>query len=146
MYLGLFDYDGENKTDDFIGRVVLDIAQLPDYSKIIDVTLPLRAYSRVYTKTKLGSIRVRLQLHWKEGAQRAALLSYFPRNLKFVKKRKKAWPNDPVTVACPDAKSFQNIALTIYGTVRMSLMLSSNNIFLHIVTHLLVRTFYICCT
>jgi len=112
VYVGVFDYDGENTSDDFIGRVVVDIPQLPS-GRTLSVTLPLRQHSRVYNGNSLGSIRLRLQLNWTNG-ERAALLSYFPRSLSDIKKRTKS-PKDPVTVVCPDAKSFYNVALTVYG-------------------------------
>lgn len=112
LYVGVFDYDGVKSADDFIGRVVIDISQLLA-GKVIDVTLPLRECSRVYLRKRLGSVRVRLQLNWKTNGERAALLAYFP-TPSSVKKRMKA-PLDPVTVSCPDAKSFQNIVTCVYG-------------------------------
>ena len=114
VFVGIFDYDGEKSTDDFIGRVVIDIAQLPD-ANLIDITLPLRDCSRVYNRKKLGSIRLRLQLNWTEEGKRAALLAYLPNNISDITKRTKVHNLNPVTVECPDVKSFQNVVQTVYG-------------------------------
>mmetsp|Transcript_5729 Transcript_5729/g.10317 ORF Transcript_5729/g.10317 Transcript_5729/m.10317 type:complete len:902 (+) Transcript_5729:157-2862(+) len=114
VHVGVFDYDGEKVQDDFVGRVVIDIPQLQSGFRSMDVTLPLRECSRVYKRKRLGSIRLRLQLNWTQHGERAALLSYFPKNLSDVTKRMKS-PKNPVTVVCPDAKSFYNVALTVYG-------------------------------
>jgi hypothetical protein len=112
VYVGCFDYDGEKEMDDFIGRVVLDIPQL-QAGYTYDVNLPMRDCSRVYHRSHLGFIRLRFRLEWKEGGERAALLSYLP-SPGHMKKRMK---NDltAVTVKCPDPKSFYNIAHTVYG-------------------------------
>lgn len=112
--VGVFDYDGEKTMDDFIGRVVIDIPQLPS-GCAIDFTLPLRQYSRIYQRKKLGSIRLRLQLNLTQHGERAALLAYFPNNLGDIRNRMKSPNNNPVTVVCPDAKTFYNVALTVYG-------------------------------
>jgi len=42
------------------------------------------------------------------------LLSYLPRNLSNIRRQIES-PKNPVTVLCPDAKSFYNVALTVYG-------------------------------
>mmetsp|Transcript_33231 Transcript_33231/g.71817 ORF Transcript_33231/g.71817 Transcript_33231/m.71817 type:complete len:1016 (-) Transcript_33231:462-3509(-) len=116
VYVGVFDYDGEKTSDDFIGRVVVDIHQLPS-GCTLSVTLPLRENSRVYNENRLGSIRLRLRLDWTGGGERAALLSYLPKRnlLSDIQKRTAKYLKDPVTVECPDAKSFHNVALTVYG-------------------------------
>lgn len=112
VFIGVFDYDGEKSVDDFAGRVVIDVSKLqPDLS--MDITLPLREYSQVYKRKGVGNIRVRLQLSWTKG-ERAAMLSYLPTSLSSVTKHTKH-PRDPVTVVCPDVKSFHNITLTVYG-------------------------------
>ena len=112
VYLCCFDYDGEKEMDDYIGRVVLDIPQI-QAGCTYDVKLPLRDCSKVYNRSQLGWIRVRFKLEWKEGGERAALLSYLPKP-DDLKKRMK---NDltAVTVKCPDSKTFYNIAHTVYG-------------------------------
>lgn len=115
LFVGVFDYDGEGASDDFIGRLVIDIPQLQSKSGLIDITLPLRDSSRVYNKKKLGSVRLRLQLNWKELGERAALLSYLPQNVSTISERMKAPESNPVVIACPDSKSFQNIVCTVYG-------------------------------
>lgn len=116
VYAGVFDYDGEKSADDFIGRVVIDVAQLRAEAGIMDITPPLREFSRVYNRKQLGSIRLRIQLNWAtQRGERAALLAYLPRNLSDVTKRFQSPVSNPVTVVCPDVKSFQNIVHTIYG-------------------------------
>ena len=112
VYVGVFDYDGERETDDFAGRVAIDIPKLQAGYQY-DFMLPLRQTSRVYRRDqKCGFIRLRLELNWK--SERAALLTYLPRNVSDITKRMKA-PREPVTVVCPDAKSFCNVATTVYG-------------------------------
>ena len=62
-----------------------------------------------------GCIRLRLQFNWKNG-ERSALLSYLPKSPADITKRlKKTRPEPKTRVFCPDAKSFQNVCLTIYG-------------------------------
>jgi len=43
---------------------VIDVAQLRAEAGIMDITLPLREFSRVYNRKQLGSIRLRIQLNW----------------------------------------------------------------------------------
>ena len=93
-FVGVFDYDGERETDDFAGRVVIDIPQLRSGCQY-DVVLPLRQTSHVYRRDKkCGFIRLRLELNWK--SEKAALLTYLPRSVADVKKRTKAQA-DPIT-------------------------------------------------
>ena len=98
--------------DDFIGRVVVDISRI-QAGCTYDVKLPLRDCSKVYNRNQLGCIRLRFRLEWNEDGERAALLSYLPSVTGLMKRMK----NDlnPVTVKCPDSKSFYNIAHTVYG-------------------------------
>lgn len=114
VYVGVFDYDGEKEDDDFIGRVVIDTQRLKSGFSY-DITLPLRHTSRVYYRKKLGSVRLRLELHWTAG-ERAALLSYLPKYTSDVTKRLTNSPLKPAaTVVCPDAKSFATVGFTVYG-------------------------------
>ena len=110
---GVFYYAGESQPDNFIGHVVIDIAQISSEGTIT-TSLPLRKFSQIYSKEKLGSIHLRLSLDWKQGGERAALLSYFPARISDIAKRRKS-PPKPVTVLCPDSKTFRNVALTVYG-------------------------------
>lgn len=64
----------------------------------------------MYDRKSLGSIRLRLELKWTRGP-RDALLSYLPKKMSGISKRL----DSPTTVKCPDAKSFHNVALTVYG-------------------------------
>lgn len=114
VYVGVFDYDGENESDDFIGRVVVDTQQLKSGFSY-DITLPLRDTSRVYYRKRLGSVRLRLELHWSAG-ERAALLSYLPRSPSCITKRLTTRPLEPTTtLICPDSKSFTGVGFTVYG-------------------------------
>ncbi|KAL7542867.1 hypothetical protein ACHAWF_014351 [Thalassiosira exigua] len=112
VFIGVFDYDGEWERDDFAGRVVINVPRLRAGCEY-DVILPLRQTSHVYTHDRSGSIRLRLHLEW--DSERRALLSYLPRSVADVTGRLTG-PGEAVTVACPDGKSFYNIALTVYGT------------------------------
>ena len=114
VYVGTFDYDGEKEEDDFMGRVVLDIPQLRS-GLVYDVTLPLRRTSRVYTRKRCGSVRMRVQINWKHG-ERPALLSYIPKSpADIIKRLQRTAPEPQTRVHCPDAKSFRNVCLTLYG-------------------------------
>lgn len=114
VYVGVFDYDGETESDDFIGRVVIDTPQLKSGFSY-DITLPLRHTSRTYYRRKLGSIRLRLELHWTAG-ERAALLSYIPTSPSVITRRITNQPLEPATtIVCPDSKSFESVGFTVYG-------------------------------
>jgi len=114
VYIGIFDYDGETESDDFIGRVVIDTPQLQSGFSY-DITLPLRHTSKTYYRKKLGCVRLRLELHWTAG-ERAALLSYIPKSPSVLRRRISNGPLEPnTTITCPDAKSFASVVLTVYG-------------------------------
>ena len=114
VYCGVFDYDGETESDDFIGRVVIDMPQLQSGFSY-DIILPLRHTSKTYYRKKLGCVRLRLELHWTAG-ERAALLSYIPKSPSVITRRMATRQLEPTTtITCPDATSFTSIALTIYG-------------------------------
>jgi hypothetical protein len=107
LYIGVFDDDGEAERDDFVGRVVLDVARMRPGSTY-DVTLPLRQSSHVYMRRPRGAIRFRFHISWYN--EREAILSYIPRGVP------KFEPHECVTVNCCDKKSFQNVALVVHGT------------------------------
>jgi len=107
LYVGVFDADNKVR-DDFAGRVVIDLARLRPGSEY-DVMLPLRLSAHVYSRRPRGAIRLRFQLDWK--SERAALMSYIPRKVKF----RDFQPRRDTTVACTNAKSFRNVAITIHG-------------------------------
>lgn len=109
VYLGVFGrVEGNSTRDVFIGRVVLDLARLRPGSTY-DVTLPLRQSNQVYARQRCGSIRFRIHLTWLD--ERAALLSYLPRNPASPQFE----PHDTVTIKCLDNKSFQNVVRTVHG-------------------------------
>lgn len=107
LYVGVFDDDGESGRDDFVGRIVLDVASMRPESTY-DVTLPLRQSAHVYMKRPRGAVRVRFHVSWY--SERTAMLSYKPRHIPKIE------PNEGVTVNCCDVKSFQNAARTVHGT------------------------------
>mmetsp|Transcript_25878 Transcript_25878/g.61371 ORF Transcript_25878/g.61371 Transcript_25878/m.61371 type:complete len:1308 (+) Transcript_25878:76-3999(+) len=109
VYLGVFGrVEASNSRDLFIGRVVLDVTRLRPGSTY-DVTLPLRQSNQVYARQKCGSIRFRIHLTWLD--ERAALLSYLPKNPTSPNFE----PHDTVTIKCLDNKSFQNVVRTVHG-------------------------------
>lgn len=113
LYAGVFDDDGKGEKDDFVGRVVLDLARLRPRSTY-DVTMPLRLSNQVYTRRSRGSIRLRFSLEWH--SERAAILSYIPKSFK--PPIGPCRPDDDVTILCADEKAFRNIATTVH-TVHM---------------------------
>lgn len=106
LYVGIFDDDGAQDKDDFIGRVVIDMARLRPNS-VYDISLPLRLYQNVYVKKAHGSIRLRLRVEYYN--ERKALLSY----LKLPKKTDLL--GNSVTVNCSDFKAFRNVVMTVQG-------------------------------
>jgi hypothetical protein len=111
LFVGVFDHDGYTYKDDFVGRVVIDLARLRPGSRY-DVTLPLRLSAHVYSKRQRGAIRIRFQVDWK--SERAALMSYLPATLK-IPKRAGTKPDTRTTIMCTDPTSFRNIVLTVHG-------------------------------
>eukprot|EP00578_Thalassiosira_sp_NH16_P004309 CAMPEP_0181131356 /NCGR_PEP_ID=MMETSP1071-20121207/30380_1 /TAXON_ID=35127 /ORGANISM="Thalassiosira sp., Strain NH16" /LENGTH=1366 /DNA_ID=CAMNT_0023217541 /DNA_START=198 /DNA_END=4297 /DNA_ORIENTATION=- len=106
LIAGVFHDDGAKGTsskDTFLGRVEVPIAQLRPNTTSYDVTLPLRQSNSVYTRKKLGAVRLRISLEYYDDRQ--AIRSYLPqRRNRFT-----------TTVACADPKSFRNIARTVHG-------------------------------
>lgn len=103
---GVFHDDGTKSSskDTFLGRVEVPIAQLRPNTISYDVTLPLRQSKSVYTRKKLGAVRLRISVEYYD--ERQAICSYLPQRRNQFK----------TTVACADPKSFRNIALTVHGT------------------------------
>ena len=108
LYLGVFDDDGKGR-DLLAGRVVIDIARLRPGSEY-DIILPLRLSTHVYSRQPRGVIRLRFQLDWT--SERSALLSYIPRTLKL----RNFQPRYSTTIACTNASSFRNVAITVHGS------------------------------
>ncbi|KAL7573041.1 hypothetical protein ACA910_018733 [Epithemia clementina (nom. ined.)] len=115
LYVGVFDDDGEKAKDDFVGRIVIDVARLR-HSSTYDVTMPLRLSTHAYSRRKRGSVRLRFTLYWK--SEKDVFFSYIPRKIKFTLPQHSK-PNVSTTIACADPKAFRNIALTVHG-VHMS--------------------------
>lgn len=107
LYTGVFDDDGKER-DALAGRVAIDLSRLRPGSEY-DVMLPLRVSTHVYSRQPRGVIRLRFQLDWK--SERAALLSYIPKKLQF----RNFQPQLHTTIACTNAASFRNVALTVHG-------------------------------
>ena len=98
LYAGVFDAD----TNDFSGRICLDVAKLrPDST--YNITLPLRQSAQMYTRSGRGVIQLRFKLEWDD--QKAAVLSYVPPSLRA----------QPVSITCGDKIAFRNVAKTVYG-------------------------------
>lgn len=98
LYAGVFDAD----TNDFSGRVCLDVAKLrPDST--YNITVPLRQSAQMYTRAGRGVIQLRFKLEWDD--QKAAVLSYVPPSLRA----------QPVSITCGDKVAFRNVAKTVYG-------------------------------
>lgn len=107
LFVGVFDDDGKDERDDFVGRIVLDVARMrPNCT--YDVTLPLRLSGDVYQPRPRGSIRIRFHISWY--SERAMVLSYLPKRFPVFE------PDDSVLVSCCDKKSFQNISLLVHGS------------------------------
>jgi len=109
LYVGVFDED--EGRDEFVGRVVVDLARLRPRSSY-DVTMPLRLSAQVYSRRPRGSIRLRFTLRWNR--ERDCVLSYLPKKVRFTPPQRSK-PNLDVTVKCADQKAFHNIAITVHG-------------------------------
>jgi len=108
LFAGVFHDDGSKSSskDTFIGRVAIEVARLKP-GCTYDVTLPLRLSTSVYSRRKLGAIRIRLTLSNFNTKQ--ILRSYLPN------KRNRFAGQVATTVACGDPKSFRAVALTVHG-------------------------------
>ena len=111
LYVGVFDDGGGWVKDDFIGRIVIDMARLR-HKSTYDVTLPLRMSTHAYCRRKRGAIRLRFTLNWK--SEKGVLFSYIPKKIKFTLPQN-AKPNTSTTIACADPKAFRNVAITVHG-------------------------------
>lgn len=111
LFVGVFDHDTKKTKDDFAGRVALDLNRLRPGS-VYDVTLPLRLSTHVYSRRRRGAVRLRLSLQWHK--ERDALFSYIPQKVRLMLPQHSK-PDFSTTVACADAKSFRNIAITVHG-------------------------------
>lgn len=110
LYVGVFDEDSKRSKDDFVGRIVLDLARLRP-GCTYDVTLPLRLSSHVYSRRQRGAIRLRFHLEWPN--ERKALLSYLPKRVRLPRRNR---PREDVTVECSSPKAFRNVAITVHGS------------------------------
>ena len=106
LYVSVFDDDGLGASDDFAGRVVIDIARLRPNSGY-DIFLPLRLYQNTFVRKPRGVIHLRLRLEWEN--ERKAILSY----LKLPKKTELL--GNAVTLNCADLKAFRNAVFTVQG-------------------------------
>jgi C2 domain len=113
VFVGLFDVKKrQNKDNDvFLGRVVIDVAQLRPNTEY-DITFPLRASSFVYDRRKRGVIRLRFSLHW--FSERAAICSYLKSSRWFSASEPTRGLGQP-TIPCAEPKTFRNIAVTCHG-------------------------------
>ena len=113
VFVGMFDVKKrQNKDNDvFLGRVVIDIAQLRPNTEY-DVTFPMRASSFVYDRRKRGVIRLRFSLHW--FSERAAICSYLKSSRWFSQSEPTRGLGQP-TIPCAEPKTFRNIAVTCHG-------------------------------
>jgi len=109
--VGVFDDNGSGFHDDFVGRVVLDIARLRPQSTY-DITLPLRKYRNNYARTRRGAIQLRIRLDW--NSERDALLSYLRCP---IPKKQNGRLVPTTTIACADFKGFRNVAVTCRGRI-----------------------------
>lgn len=103
LFAGVFHRESKTSSKDaFIGRVAVELARLKP-GCTYDVTLPLRLSTGVYSRRKLGAVRLRLTLSKFDAKD--ILLSYLPHRRN----------RTATTVACGDPKSFRNVALTVHG-------------------------------
>jgi hypothetical protein len=107
LFAAVFDCKSARIKDNFIGRIVLDLARLRS-GRTYDVTIPLRQSAHVYSREKCGAVRLRLTLKWT--TERDALMSYLPKKIPSRSKR-----TIHASVKCADEKSFRSIALTVHG-------------------------------
>lgn len=124
LYAGMFDHGSASdkssasvkknakKRDEFIGRVVIDIARLRP-GCVYDITLPLRQSAHVFSREARGAIRLRIHLHW--NSERAAVASYLPSldDPRPIKSR--LLPNEQHQIHCLDEKAFRNVAQVVHG-------------------------------
>ncbi|KAL7549455.1 hypothetical protein ACHAWF_014671 [Thalassiosira exigua] len=107
LYAGVFHDNGSKSKDGFLGRVCVEIGRL-NPGRTYDVTIPLRLSTSVYSRRKLGAVRLRLTLS--DLDRRGMLLSYFP-----GRRRRAAAGRAATTVACADPKAFRAVALAVHG-------------------------------
>ena len=106
LYAGVFDA----VTNDFAGRVVVDVAALRP-GCTYDITLPLRRTAYMYTREARGCIRLRIKLDWDD--ERAAVLSYLRRGGPKVRPH---GGESSAAIACGDRVALRNVTNTVHGS------------------------------
>jgi len=117
LFVGIFDHGSvmdksSLKKDEFIGRVVIDIARLRP-GCVYDITLPLRQSAHVFAREPRGSIRLRIHLHWEN--ERAAVASYLPSLDDPQPIKGRLSPNEQHQIHCLDDRAFRNVAQVVHG-------------------------------
>ncbi|KAL3942604.1 MAG: hypothetical protein SGBAC_003236 [Bacillariaceae sp.] len=117
LFVGIFDHGSaieksSLKKDEFIGRVVIDVARLRP-GCVYDITLPLRQSAHVFGREPRGSIRLRIHLHWE--SERAAVASYLPDLDDHQPLKNLLSPNDQHQIHCVDDRAFRNVAQVVHG-------------------------------
>ena len=106
LYVGGFDDDGDYLTDDFAGRVQVDLSRLEPH-KSYDVTLKMRESDTIYSRRPRGSIRLRIKI-----------IDYSP-PFKIYSSLLANFTSRPETargIICNDKTSAKNMSLILWGT------------------------------
>jgi len=106
LYVGGFDDDGNYLTDDFVGRVCVDLSRLTPHVSY-DVTLKMRESDTMYSRKGRGSIRLRIEIT--EYVSRNVELRSFLEN--FVRR-----PKDSEGILVHDKTSTRALSLVLWGT------------------------------
>lgn len=106
LYVGGFDDDGDYLSDDFVGRVGIDLSRLTPHVSY-DVTLKMRESDTIYSRKGRGSIRLRIEIteYVEPKVALKSLLTNFA-----------ARPKESQGIMVHDKTSARALSLVLWGT------------------------------
>ncbi|GMH46782.1 hypothetical protein TrRE_jg12267, partial [Triparma retinervis] len=106
LYVGGFDDDGDFLSDDFVGRVSVDLSRLKPHVSY-DVTLKMRESDTMYSRKARGAIRLRIEIT--EYVEPRLALKSFVKNFA-------SRPKEAEGIMAHDRTSARALSLVLWGT------------------------------